>query len=360
MRAGVAAPTNVAKLALCLSVGVDSDQVVFYEPGVGTHGDQRWIGGGFGYGLSENIRNCYGYLAREYEPGDDLFLFGFSRGAYTARSLAGLIRNCGLLRREHADQVDAAFALYRDRTSVTHPCALASEIFRRIYSHDSSEIHFIGVWDTVGALGIPVELPGWDEISKLYEGWERRWGFHDTQLSSHVRFAYQALAIDEEREPFRPCLWTQGPEPREQTLEQVWFSGVHSEVGGGTRDTGLSDIALLWLVDRAQRCGLRLDVGTLCSGGGDGAGQLVNPRYDAPIQNSRTGLYKLMHSFHRLRQLPMEAAPGQLIASSARRRRQERVNGYDPPGLGDYLAALKVTPVVEEPVVTPPMPVATS
>jgi uncharacterized protein (DUF2235 family) len=355
VHAGVAAPTNVAKLALCLSVGADSDQLLFYEPGVGTNADDRVIGGGFGYGLSGNIRSCYRFLADAYEPGDDLFLFGFSRGAYTARSLAGLIRNCGLLRREHADQVDAAFAFYRDRTSVTHPRSLASEIFRRMYSYDASEIYFIGVWDTVGALGIPTDLPGWEEISHLYRGWEQLWGFHDTQLSSHVRYAYHALAIDEQREPFRPCLWTQDPDPGAQMLEQVWFSGVHTEIGGGSRDSRLSDIAMLWLVERSQQCGLRLDLGTLCAGGGDGVGQPVTPNYAAPIKDSRTGMYKLLHAFHRLRELPVGDAPGQVIASSADRRHRERVDGYAPPGLDDYLAALNVCPVVEEPAGTPAM-----
>jgi uncharacterized protein (DUF2235 family) len=255
-RKGVAAPTNVAKLALCVSVGGDSDQLLFYEPGVGVTPDERLIGGGFGYGLSHNIRSAYRFLVKEYKPGDDLFLFGFSRGAYTARSLAGLIRNCGILREDAASQVDAAFAFYRDRASTTHPSSLASEIFRRMYANDSADIHFIGVWDTVGALGIPSNLPGWKECSRIYRGWEHMWGFHDTQLSSHVRYAYQALAIDEEREPFRPCLWTQDPDPGQQMLEQVWFSGVHTEVGGGSSSSSLSDIALLWLVGRAQRQGL--------------------------------------------------------------------------------------------------------
>lgn len=347
-REGIAAPTNVAKLALCVSVGRDSDQLLFYEPGVGTTPDDRVIGGGFGYGLSENIRSAYRFLAEQYEPGDDLFLFGFSRGAYTARSLAGLIRNCGLLRRDQAEQVDAAFAFYRDRTSATHPCSLASEVFRRMYSYGSSDIHFIGVWDTVGALGIPTDLPGWEEVSREYKGWERLWGFHDTQLSSQVGFAYQALAIDEQREPFRPCLWTQDPNPGEQTLEQVWFSGVHSEIGGGSRSSALSDIALLWLVGRAQNCGLRLDSGTLRTGGVDGVGQPVAPDYAAPLVNSRTGMYKLLHAFHRLRELPVQDAPGQLIASSADRRYREQIDGYGPPGLPDYLAALRLATVEEQ------------
>jgi Uncharacterized alpha/beta hydrolase domain (DUF2235) len=206
-------------------------------------------------------------------------------------------------------------------------------------------------------MGIPSDLPGWKQVSKVYRGWEREWGFHDTRLSSHVRHAYHALAIDEQREPFRPCLWRQDPVPGDQTLEQVWFSGVHSEVGGGTSDAGLSDIALLWLVSRAQACGLRIELGTLCSGGGDGAGQPVTPDYAAPIKNSRTRMYKVWRPFHRLRELPVGDAPGQMIASSARRRYRERIDGYDPPGLDAYLGALRVSPVVERPESATSIPV---
>ena len=200
---------------------------------------------------------------------------------------------------------------------------------------------------TSGALGIPSNLPGWEEVSREYHGWERMWGFHDTQLSSHVRYAYQALAIDEQREPFRPCLWTQDPDPGDQTLEQVWFSGVHSEIGGGSRNSALSDIALLWLVARSQECGLRLDSGTL-RGAGEGLGVAVIPDYAAPIIDSRTGMYKVLHAFHRLRELPVGDAPGQSVASSASRRHREQIAGYAPPGLTDYLAALSVTQVEEE------------
>lgn len=245
-RGSAAAPTNVAKLALAVAQD-QGTQRMFYEPGVGTAPDERMVGGAFGYGLSRNIRSCYAFLAANYDEGDRLFLFGFSRGAYTARSLAGLIRNCGILRTEHADQVDHAFAFYRDRTSHTHPSAIASHIFREMYAYPTAPIHFIGVWDTVGALGIPVDLPGWEEISHHITGWEQLWGFHDTRLSSQVTHARHALSIDEERSAFRPTLWTQAQAALDsaQDLKQVWFAGVHSEVGGGSESTSLSDIALL-------------------------------------------------------------------------------------------------------------------
>jgi uncharacterized protein (DUF2235 family) len=342
LRAGVAAPTNVAKLALC--VVADAQQLLFYEPGVGTARDERIVGGGFGYGLSQNIRSCYAFLAQQYEPGDDLFLFGFSRGAYTARSLAGLIHNCGLLRPDHADRVDEAFAFYRDRTSQTHPSTLASQLFREMYSHPSDEIHFIGVWDTVGALGIPTGLPGVEELDRHQTPFEHLWGFHDTQLGAHVRNARHALAIDEQREPFAPTLWTQ-EDAAEQTLAQVWFSGVHSEVGGGSRDASLSDVALLWMADQARACGLRITPGRLQVGADDGAGGAIAPNYAGPIVDSRKGMYDAMRPFHRLEKLPVGGAPGQSLASSAVRRADERVAGYAPPGLPGYRAALAVTDV---------------
>jgi uncharacterized protein (DUF2235 family) len=348
-RDGIASPTNVAKLALGLAAARDGGQLLYYEPGVGTTPDEHLTGGAFGRGLSRNLCNCYRFLAEHYVPGDQLFLFGFSRGAYTARSLGGMIRNCGILRAENSDQVDEAFAFYRDRTSRTHPSALASEIFRRMYSHDEDDIHFIGVWDTVGALGIPDQLPGWEELSEHWHGWQQLWGFHDTQLSSRVRFAYQALSIDEQRESFKPTLWTQTAPVEDQTIEQVWFAGVHSEVGGGARDASLSDIALLWMVARAARCGLRFAPEHLQLGRSDGAGAVIAPNYAGPIVDSRHGFWQAMRPYHRLAELALAGAPGQSIASSAARRWRERIDGYSPPGLSGYLEAVGVTDVAEEP-----------
>ena len=348
LHGGVAAPTNVAKFALSVLSGEDSGQLLYYEPGVGTNPDERILGGAFGYGLARNVRNCYQFLAEEFESGDELYLFGFSRGAYTARSLAGMIRNCGILRKEHADQVDEAFGFYRDRSSHTHPRALAAQIFRRMYSHADEEIHFIGVWDTVGALGIPTELPGWKWLSERLTGWEKLWGFHDTRLSSHVRFAYHALSIDETREPFKPTLWTEDDAADGQTLEQVWFSGVHTEVGGGSADASLSDIALLWMAEKAKAAGLGFTAG-LQAGAPDGAGGVIAPNYAGPIVDSRKGVWERLRPYHRLNESWVRAAPAQSVASSAARRLRERVDGYSPPGLDSFLDGREPTPVTEQP-----------
>lgn len=354
LRHHVARPTNVAKLALTVVSDAEEDaagqprQLMHYETGVGTSADERLIGGGFGYGLSRNIRNGYRFLAESYEPGDRVYLFGFSRGAYTARSLAGLIHNCGILRREQVGQVDAAFAFYRDRTNQTHPKTIASHLFREMHSHADSKVFFIGVWDTVGALGIPEQIPGWKELSKLFTGWEQLWGFHDTRLGPDVTFAYQALAIDEQRPPYEPTMWLQGDQAGEgQTLEQVWFAGVHSEVGGGTIDASLSDIPFLWMLEKARAAGVRLKAGQPEAGFPDLEVSAPTPDYAAPIVQSRRGPWELLNPYHRLTERSVRSAPRQSIASSADRRFTERIGDYSPKGFEECRAALETTPVPE-------------
>lgn len=245
--------TNVTKLAFCVEPADRNgrEQRVFYGRGVGTSTFDHLSGGALGIGLSQRIQEAYVFLVENFDEGDELFLFGFSRGAYTARSLAGLIRNSGILRSQYAHRLDLAYDLYRDRSGATHPRSNESTLFRRTYSHEP-DIKFIGVWDTVGSLGIP-DIPVPAAISNY-------WKFHDVTLSTHVEFAYQALALDERRKPFLPTLWDQDDNaPPTQKIEQVWFSGVHSDVGGGYRDAGLSDIALLWMMGKAGACGLLVD-----------------------------------------------------------------------------------------------------
>jgi len=258
---GMPADTNVVKLARAV---LPQDphglpQVILYHKGVGERGSfwDHLTGGAFGVGISASIEDLFLFLANNYQPGDELFLFGFSRGAYTVRSLAGFIRNCGILKREHLGRYTEAYDLYRDRTDDTHPSSSQAVAFRENYAwpefvRPDFSIRFIGVWDTVGALGVPVRpLRFWTK--KQYE-------FHDVSLSSHVDFAYQALAIDERRQPFQPAIWEQQlPASPTQVLEQAWFPGVRCNVGGGYADAGLSDGALLWMWDRATQAGLGLD-----------------------------------------------------------------------------------------------------
>jgi uncharacterized protein (DUF2235 family) len=244
--------TNVVKMARAILPVTpdDTSQIVFYHEGVGTHwGLDRFLGGALGLGISENICSCYRWLVHNYHDGDEIFLFGFSRGAYTVRSLAGLIRNCGLLKTGYEDLIPQAYALYRDRARHAHPGSEATKKFRAENGREV-KIKCIGVWDTVGSLGLP--LAGFNLITR------GRYQFHDVTLSSWVENAFHALAIDERRRPFAPSLWECQGFP-EQRVEQVWFAGVHSNVGGGYVEPELSDITFVWMADRAAECGLVVD-----------------------------------------------------------------------------------------------------
>ena len=243
-------PTHVVEMARAvLPTAPDgTPQVVFYDAGVGTEGGWRsWLAGGVsGKGIEQNIRDCYHFLIHKYEDGDEIYLFGFSRGAYTVRSLAGLIRNCGILSKAEAGRLREAYELYRRRDA--GPNSPEAQAFRAAYSREAT-VRFIGVWDTVGALGIPLRWLG-----KLAE---RQHEFHDVELSRYVKHGCHALAIDERRGPFRPSLWQAKPKAG-QIVEQVWFAGEHSDVGG-SQDPALGQPTLEWMKERASDVGLALD-----------------------------------------------------------------------------------------------------
>lgn len=252
----VGGQTNVAKLHRILQNGFDdnSGQMVFYVAGVGTEPGVKLRGGMFGDGIDANILEAYNLLVEHYEEGDLLFFFGFSRGAYTARSLAGFIRNSGLLKPRFVGQIQTAFTLYRDRTDATSPTSIAALEFKAKYSY-APDIEFIGVWDTVGSLGVPVarwKLFGW--LGKLID---QKYRFHDESLSSTVKHAFHAMSIHERRGTFPITPWQKQAHSKNQELEQVWFPGVHSDVGGGYQTTGLSDAAFDWMIDNAKKCGLK-------------------------------------------------------------------------------------------------------
>ncbi|WP_166266690.1 DUF2235 domain-containing protein [Marinobacter caseinilyticus] len=240
-------PTNVIHMARAVRPQAPdgTEQVAFYDWGVGT--DRKRIAGGIsGAGIDKNIMDCYRFLVHNYEAGDPLFFFGFSRGSYTVRSLAGFIRNCGLIKREHAERIPEAFQLYRKRTRASSPDEQMPILFRSQFAvANITPIEFVGVWDTVGALGIPV--PFWGTLG------EREFLFHDTEPSKIVQHARHAVSIDENRKDFEPTLWDLKPG---LDLKQVWFAGVHSDVGGGYRHNGLSTVALDWMIREASAAGL--------------------------------------------------------------------------------------------------------
>lgn len=312
---GVACPTNVVKLhrALPPTAHDGVQQLAFYEEGVGTGRFDRVRGGMFGLGLSANVRKCHAFLTDHYTPGDALYLFGFSRGAFTARSLAGLIGNSGIVRPEHKDRLTEAYKMYQDRVDpAKKPSGDAARRFREAYTYgDVTPIRLIGVFDTVGALGIPLRVAA---LTK-------RWSFHDVRLGAHVHAAAHALAIDERRGPFLPTLWEQQEEaPPTQQLHQVWFAGVHSDVGGGYPDHGLGDLALRWMTQQANDAGLDVHPS-------------AQPDALAPQHESYKSFYRLTKP--RARTLLHTA--GGAAAESAWRRIRERP-GYHPANLRAYLA----------------------
>ncbi|MBO0844704.1 MAG: DUF2235 domain-containing protein [Nocardioides sp.] len=223
----------------------------------------RLLGGWLGCGVFSNVRAGYRFLALNYEPGDEIFLFGFSRGAYTARSIAGIIGTTGLLTRKSLvlGYLGEALERYKHRPAIPAGSAFkTSEAFRDACCHPETPIAFLGVFDTVGALGVPTVLHTDHQ-------------FHDVKLGTSVRVARQALAIDERRRSFAPCLWSvpdgspettvvTGPHDTASTVprvKQVWFQGVHTDVGGGYAESGLSDTTLLWMTEQARECGLVFD-----------------------------------------------------------------------------------------------------
>jgi uncharacterized protein (DUF2235 family) len=239
--------TNVYKIYKALNV--TASQVPYYDDGVGANGllIQQLTGGAFGAGLFQKIKDGYTKLAHVYEKGDEVFLFGFSRGAYTARSLAGMIAICGLPTADFTDEtVDTAFEAYRNkdqRATLLAQLNSTCDMF-------NAKLSMVGVWDTVGSLGIPALFGG---VSPLL------YGFLDTGLHPDVLNAYHAMAIDERRAEFPATLWTTPPSPG-QNVEQVWFCGVHCDVGGSYPDdsdgSALSDLTLGWMIGKAAALGV--------------------------------------------------------------------------------------------------------
>ena len=284
--------TNVHKLYEALDIAPSADQsrqIGFYDDGVGTGSLKfmRALGGAFGFGFARNLRDLYMSLCRVYRPGDAIYLFGFSRGAYTVRGLAGLIAACGIVPGSALSEGDLrravgdAYRVYRrgyrpDNPENRRDATARAEAFRKHYGAyepgNPVRITFIGVWDTVGAVGFPDgTLP--KRILWILSGYRVPW-FKNYYLNPIVDRACHALAIDDERRTFHPELWDEHVPPdspipkhkrvtgrdgkeRDARLEQVWFPGVHSNVGGGYVKHGISLVTLDWMMRRAHAAGLR-------------------------------------------------------------------------------------------------------
>jgi len=339
-------------------------QLVFYDEGVGVSdvavfgAAESALGGAFGAGLARNVEDAYRFIVFNYDPGDDIHIFGFSRGAFTARCLAGLIRNSGIVRRDVAPRIADAMALYQSRKPSDQPWQERANAFRRATGYPSvylanaeyqprrSEtqplrIGFLGVWDTVGMNGVV-------GVAKETFTGKPDFGFHDARLSSMVMRARQALALDETRALFPPAPF----EPRRvrelndrgRTHEQQWFPGDHGSVGGGGNITGLSDIALKWIAEGARAAGLAYDlqrIGAVYAGEEGRPAGSFTPDHTAPLKNTsedwrrhRSGGFvsrlfsRALNVAQRNRAQHLRPFGVESLSDAALRRWKEDIDGY--------------------------------
>lgn len=306
--------TNVQKIFDCIEKrdkANDIIQIKYYDEGIGAQGNTftRMLNGATGKGIDDNITDVYKFICWNFEPGDEIYLFGFSRGAYTARSLAGLIRKCGIIKKNDLDLISDAYSLYRDKAH--GPNSPEAESFRKENSHEAGSIRLLGVWDTVGSLGLPLKWFQWYN--------KKKYSFYDTTLSSIIERAYHALAVDERRKNFVPTLWTRSSNKQEgftQILEQRWFPGVHSNVGGGYADDSLSNIALKWLFEKSAEAGLAIDPGY----------KQMPVNCKGRLYNSAGGFFKLLPKA--IRKIEVDNIDS--FVDDSVYKRMEEVPGYKP------------------------------
>jgi uncharacterized protein (DUF2235 family) len=256
--------TNVVRVAQAvLPVANGVEQICYYQAGVGSDGGiDRILGGAFGAGLRNNVKRALAYLSLNWnaDEADEIYIFGFSRGAYTARAVAGVIGAVGgIPKQEHFDKLPEFWNYYRKDPKVREsndPDAINEKKKMRDWCYPDDKdraaspiITCLGVWDTVGSYGIPAGF-GLGGLARRLTSWTK--GFHDREFGSHVGVGLHALALDERRRGFPPTAWTveNGKPLPDGHVEQVWFSGVHSNVGGSYPLSGLSDIALIWMMAR--------------------------------------------------------------------------------------------------------------
>ena len=345
-------------------------QHTHYFEGVGTGGGEVNLfakalmkvgGGAFGWGLNENIKQAYAALCDQYEVGDEIFIFGFSRGAYTARSLAGMIRKCGIVANSTPDALDEAFRLYRKPGIDNHPDALhVLQALRKLsprfatsdqdmnwhavtpWRDDPAQMHkveiaYMGIWDTVGSLGVPAPLLG-----PVATVWNSKYRFHDTLLTSMVKSARHAVALDERRVFYRPALWdnleasrghaglNKGDRSKTRAYQQVWFTGTHAIVGGSApKARALTGQSMLWIAEGAQKAGLDINMDYLLD-------RAPDPMADSHTLSQPPWLYTVAGNLLKWRQGP--GHPIDLHPSA-----DQRVNGrrdYRPRSLKNLLPDL--------------------
>jgi uncharacterized protein (DUF2235 family) len=238
---------------LLREMGHRANRRIYYEPGMQWEGWLRGLALMEGRGVAPQIQRAYGWLASGYREGDRIFLFGYSRGAYAVRSLAGVIDRVGLLKRDHATERAVQLAWRHYERGPDRPTAQA---FARRFCHLEAPIEMVGVWDTVKALGL--RLPFFWMLAP------DRHAFHNHHLGSSIRHGYHALALNETRAAFAPVLWD-CPPGWEGNVEQVWFKGAHGDIGGQIGDLAaarpLANLPLVWMLERAEALGLMLPEG---------------------------------------------------------------------------------------------------
>lgn len=353
--------------------GEAPEQVTHYIDGVGIEfGDL--VGKALGKGISQNIKDGYDFITRWYLPGDRIFLFGFSRGAYAVRSIGGMLGRIGIpsrkqdedvdLRADHrirGDLISRAYDIYKiqdhDKRKKTAEAFRAAHCYREHQEDAARAPYLIGVWDTVRSLGIPLGVKDFELAL-----WPHR--FHDHDLNPHVAHAYHAVSIDEERQQFLPTIWNEPTkaerlaaetgEPNRQRFEQVWFPGVHSDVGGGYADDrrALADVTLRWMIERAAAAGLLFTA----DHEDDPAGDLPRTAPQGQVNDSRdTPFKRFLYPRHPRQVVRGHQAPDSKTISPIGKGRLHRsaidrivhLNGtaasYRPDSLArhdDYLAAL--------------------
>ncbi len=305
-KGGYGADSNVYKLYRAVNLHTaECEQISFYDNGVGTTEDNsdskankfiRAISGGFGFGFLDNVCSLYSFLAEHYEIGDRIYFFGFSRGAATVRACTGFITTCGLLDKNKVNNdqewthclQQAVLAYQKHKTQPQ----LAQDFKARYAIHDKQfavdgelKIHFVGVWDTVSALGFSKD---WslllDPLFVMLDNVSDHFFphcFYRYGLSKNIDHAYHALSIDDARKTFHPKVWNEvKPEYKDVNVEQVWFAGVHSNVGGGYPRTGLSNVAFDWMMTRAEKHGLHFihEDRAMAAAHSDATGKLFNSR----------------------------------------------------------------------------------
>lgn len=310
-------PTNVTKVARAIVPQTRDDgihQIVYYHDGIGTRGPlDKFTGGAFGEGMGRNIQELYRFLVYNYDPGDEIFLFGFSRGAFTVRSMVGFMNKVGLVQKEDDYFVPDLYACYEKNKGPE------SEEWKRIFRYikdprPSPPVQFIGVWDTVGALGAP------GIIGQLLN--KHKYKFHDVELNDHIENAVQALAIDERRRPFKPSVWKRY-EGWKGELVQAWFAGVHSNVGGGYDPDGLANEALHWIVEKAEELGLEFNKKEYL--------EYFTPCFNSVLQDSMTWWYWLLWPF--TREIGKHPEDGESVHRSAIDRVKHADCDYHPQNL---------------------------